>query len=187
MSDVLGSMEKRRDASAKRVADLLGEALTLLDWDRASARRAIEDARRALVRCDEDDHGICKGILAGWQLQRAEAYIRDNLDSRLRIGAVAAIVNLSPSYFSRAFKATKGMPYSHFVLLLRVARAKRLLLTTELPIAEIALSCGLADQSHLTRIFNRQVGTSPRAWRCRKIADLRDTRMRPTGPWVEAA
>ncbi|MBV8472677.1 MAG: helix-turn-helix transcriptional regulator, partial [Hyphomicrobiales bacterium] len=41
----------------------------------------------------------------------------------------------------------------------------RLLLTTETPISEIALACGLTDQSHLTRIFKRSVGMPPAAWR----------------------
>jgi AraC-like DNA-binding protein len=155
------------------VAILLEDALRLLELDRAGARQRIEDAR-ALVHRDEDGYRAKNGVLAEWQLQRAEAFILDHLDSRLRIGSVAKTVNLSPSYFSRAFKATKGIAYSDFVLMSRMALAKRLLLTTQLPIAQIALNCGMADQSHLTRAFSRAVGASPRAWRCRRLADLRN-------------
>jgi AraC family transcriptional regulator len=32
-------------------------------------------------------------------------------------------------------------------------------------LADVALACGFGDQSHLTRVFTRLVGTSPGAWR----------------------
>jgi AraC family transcriptional regulator len=153
---------------------LLEEALKLLDFDRTGARRRIEDAQALVRRGDSGDRR--KTPLAGWQLQRAEGFIRDHLGSRLRIGSVAKAINLSPSYFSRAFKATKGVSYSDFVLMSRIALAKHLLLTTQLPIAQIALNCGMADQSHLTRVFRQAVGASPRAWRCRRVSGLRDGR-----------
>lgn len=171
MSDMFPGGQSGEPASRAVVANLLEEALKLLDRDMPGARRRIEDACKLVVN-NRPDCGK-NGFLADWQLQRAQRYIRDNLDSRLRIGPVAKIVNLSPSYFSRAFKATKGVPFSDFVLMSRVALAKHLLSTTDRPIAQIALDCGLADQSHLTRIFNRAVGTPPRAWRCRRMADLR--------------
>jgi AraC-like DNA-binding protein len=34
-----------------------------------------------------------------------------------------------------------------------------------MPLSSVALSCGFADQSHLTRVFTREVGASPAAWR----------------------
>jgi AraC family transcriptional regulator len=158
--------ERTRQAAA---AVLLEEALRLLDRDLPGARRRIEDA------CSLVDHQrqTCgkKGHLADWQLQRARKYVGANLHMRLRIGTVARIVNLSPSYFSRAFKTSEGMPFSEFVLVSRIGLAKHLLTTTHQSIAQIALECGLADQSHLTRTFNRFVGAPPRAWRCRSVAE----------------
>jgi AraC-like DNA-binding protein len=133
------------------------------------ARRRIEDACR-LVGHQRQTCGK-NGHLAYWQLLRARKYIGENLHTRLRIGTVARIVNLSPSYFSRAFKASEGMPFSDFVVMSRIGLAKHLLATTHRSIAQIALECGLADQSHLTRIFNKFVGTPPRAWRCRSVAE----------------
>jgi len=153
------------------VVKLLEEALKLFDRDLPAARRRIEDACK-LAAGDNRSSRAKNGLLADWQLQRADRYICQHLDSRLRIGAVARTVNLSPSYFSRAFKATKGVHFSDFVLMSRITLAKHLLSTTDRPIAQIALQCGLADQSHLTRIFHRAVGAPPGAWRSRRIADL---------------
>ena len=147
------------------VAQLLREALALLDRDRDEARRRIEHAF-ALSRTRNDDKLIeSAGMLAGWQLRRAVDYIENNLGTSLRIEEVANLVNLSASYFSRAFKASAGVCYSEFVAQARLALAKRLLLTTKLPIAEITLMCGFSDQPHLTRVFGRAVGMPPYTWR----------------------
>jgi hypothetical protein len=50
--------------------------------------------------------------------------------------------------------------------------AKNLLRYRESSLSEIALSCGFADQSHFTRVFTRQAGAGPGAWR-RGLAALR--------------
>jgi transcriptional regulator GlxA family with amidase domain len=49
----------------------------------------------------------------------------------------------------------------------RVARARDLLLTSRLSLAEIAVAAGFADQSHLSRIFRRATGMPPGLWRRR--------------------
>ena len=152
------------------VANLLEEAIGLLDRDRPVARKRIEEAF-ALVRSNGDDNQVQTSKLARWQLARAEDYIRQHLGSRLRIGAVAKSVNLSPSHFSRAFKAARGVSFTEYVRISRIEHAKTLLLRTKSPIAQIAQRCGLADQSHLSRVFLQTVGSSPRAWRARRIAD----------------
>jgi AraC family transcriptional regulator len=47
----------------------------------------------------------------------------------------------------------------------RIQQAKTLLLESSITTAEIAVICGFADQSHLTRVFTRLVGTPPSGWR----------------------
>ena len=47
----------------------------------------------------------------------------------------------------------------------RIRRAKDLLLSAKLDLADIALECGFADQGHFTRIFSRLNGAAPGAWR----------------------
>jgi AraC family transcriptional regulator len=169
MSAALAAIQSSELSKQAAAAVLLEEALKLLDRDLSGARQRIEDARR-LVDHPRQSCGK-NGHLADWQILRARKYIGENLHARIRIGTVARIVNLSPSYFSRAFKTSEGVPFSDFVLMSRIGLAKQLLATTHLSIAQIALECGLADQSHLTRIFSRFVGVPPRAWRCRSVAD----------------
>jgi transcriptional regulator GlxA family with amidase domain len=47
----------------------------------------------------------------------------------------------------------------------RVERAKTLLRTTQMSLAEVAVHCGFCDQSHLSRCFREVLGASPGAWR----------------------
>jgi AraC family transcriptional regulator len=164
------------------VAQLLSEALSLLEQDRAAARRRIEDAF-ALARGQTSPEPAKKGMLAAWQMRRTVQYIRDNLGSPLRIDSVARLANLSASYFSRAFKATMGCSYSEYVIHARLSLAKHLLLTTNETISEIALACGLADQSHLTRLFKRAEGLPPRAWRRRLVDSAIDQARGETPQW----
>ena len=145
------------------VARLLATALSILDVDQCEARRHIEHAYT--VAHGEPMPRESRGLLADWQVRRVERFVQSHIDTSLRICEAADSVGLSASYFSRAFKASKGVPYSEFVAHQRIVRAKELLLTTDDPIAEIALACGFADQSHMTRLFRRAVGLPPRAWR----------------------
>jgi AraC-like DNA-binding protein len=92
-------------------------------------------------------------------------YIDANLMKHLDICALAQVVNLSPSYFSRAFKRTLGVTVHRYVMKRRVEKAQQLMLTTAEALSGIALSCGMSDQSHLTRWFRRIVGETPAVWR----------------------
>jgi AraC-like DNA-binding protein len=156
----------RPTSSADRdlVSTLLAEALSLFEEDPPAARRCIESAR-LLIRAPPNEERPKNCRLADWQVRRAKEFICRNLGASLRIETVAKLVHLSASYFSRSFKSTTGIAYSDYVASARIDLAKKLLLTTNAPISEVALACGLADQSHLTRVFSRVVGLPPNTWR----------------------
>ena len=144
--------------------ELLAQALTFLDNDLTAARCRIEDAFALLSESPEIKRTKHR-MLAQWKIRKAEDYINAHLGSCLRVQDVARSVDMSTGYFSRAFKKAIGVSYSDYVTKSRLDLAKRLLLTSDSPIAEVALACGLADQSHLTRLFSRTEGLPPRAWR----------------------
>ncbi|CAN5194483.1 hypothetical protein BH10PSE3_BH10PSE3_00710 [soil metagenome] len=166
MPQVLGSTNSQpiTVSDGGMIFELLDNALRLFEGDRASARQLVEQAFTLADRSMRPV-ALAQGALASWQVRRIEAYISENLCRPIRIETVAGLLPLSASYFSRVFKATFGSTFSHYVICQRIALAKQMLLTTDAPIAEIALDCGLADQSHLTRLFTRIVGSPPNAWR----------------------
>ncbi|MBA2679458.1 MAG: helix-turn-helix transcriptional regulator, partial [Ktedonobacteraceae bacterium] len=79
--------------------------------------------------------------------------------------ALAQQADFSPYHFARLFRRTTGESPHQFVLRQRVEAAQRLLKETRAPLASIALECGFANQSHLTRIFKRHLSLTPRAYR----------------------
>ena len=103
--------------------------------------------------------------LAPWQARQAMQFIDKNLSGTIRIEEVAAVARLSVGHFSKAFRADFGVSPYGFVIRRRIERAKEMMLVTKQPLASIALSCGLVDQAHLTRLFRRLVGVTPARWR----------------------
>jgi len=106
-----------------------------------------------------------KGGLAGWQVRRVTEQVEARLASPLMVEDLAAAVRLSTGHFCRAFKASMGETPHAYVIRQRVRRAQVLMLETEDSLSQIACACGLTDQSHLTRLFRKIVGTTPLAWR----------------------
>ncbi|WJH41070.1 AraC family transcriptional regulator [Aliirhizobium terrae] len=105
------------------------------------------------------------GGLAPWQVKKVKQHIGARIAYSIPLDELAQQVRLSTSYFSTAFKVTFGISPHSYIVVCRVEHAKHRMLNTEAPLCEIALDCGLADQSHLSRVFRRVTGTTPSAWR----------------------
>ncbi len=93
-------------------------------------------------------------------LQQAQDYLEQHYAEDVSLERLAQLVHLSPYHLSRLFHARLGLPPHAYLNQVRVRHARRLL-AQRLPIAEIALAVGFADQSHLTKAFKRIVGVSP--------------------------
>ena len=74
-------------------------------------------------------------------------------------------MQLSTSHFFRAFRQTFGESPHAYIMQRRIRRAQELMLTSRLPLSQVALECGMCDQAHFSRAFRRIVGTNPNAWR----------------------
>ena len=118
----------------------------------------------------------CRGGLAPWQIRRVAAHIEEHLGGSVQCSDLSSLTKLSLSHFMRAFRDSFGCPPHAFLIKRRMERAQGLMLATSTPLGQIALECGLADQSHLSRLFQRFVGESPAAWR-RARAPLSSARL----------
>lgn len=106
-----------------------------------------------------------RGKLAQWQLRRVTEYMTENCVRNIRIEELAELTGLSQSYFSHAFKASTGLPPHQWQMKARIERVKILLRNRDLSLTEIAAETGFSDPAHFTRMFRRQAGMSPSAWR----------------------
>jgi transcriptional regulator GlxA family with amidase domain len=106
-----------------------------------------------------------RGGLPPWRLQRVTEYIEAHLADPIKVQQLAEFSGLSQPQFRRLFSQLTGQPPHRWRLSAKIRRAQALLLSTHLPLVEIALITGFADQSHFNNVFRRQVGASPGSWR----------------------
>jgi transcriptional regulator GlxA family with amidase domain len=103
--------------------------------------------------------------LTARQLRHALEYIEANLSQDVSLADVANASATSVSSLTRGFKTSLSISPHRWVLNQRIALAQRLIYESAIPLNEVAASCGFADQSHLTRVFMRNIGSSPAVWR----------------------
>ena len=99
------------------------------------------------------------------QLTRLTDFVHAYVSHDLSLATLAHQVGFSPYHFARLFRQTTGESPHQFVLRHRIAHAERLLIQPDVPLAEVALACGFANQSHFTQAFKRHLGLTPRAYR----------------------
>jgi AraC family transcriptional regulator len=108
--------------------------------------------------------GVGPKLLA-WQVRKVHEHIEAMLATSIRNKDLAALVKLSEFHFAVAFRNSVGETPHEFLIRRRMERAQRLMLSSDMPLCDIASECGLADQAHLSRLFRRVVGESPASWR----------------------
>jgi AraC family transcriptional regulator len=96
------------------------------------------------------------------RVERALEFIQANLSQSLSLAQIASEADLNTSQFCNVFKNVMGLTPHQYVLRQRIEKALNLLKETTLPVSEIALQTGFADQSHLTRVLRQHRGVTPR-------------------------
>ncbi len=107
-------------------------------------------------------HGLTRS-----QLAQVIDYIQANLAEDLSILDLATLTSMSESHFSRSFKQSVGISPYQYLIQQRVERAKQLLKQPASSISDIAVDCGFANQTHLTKVFRQITGMTPKAYQKR--------------------
>jgi AraC family transcriptional regulator len=102
---------------------------------------------------------------AGIKVQQALELIDSNLADRLTLRHIAERLDMSPYHLAHVFKRTVGLPPHQYLIHRRIECARHLLQKTDLPIAEVALAVGCANQSHFSALFHRITGLTPQFYR----------------------
>lgn len=159
------------------IAHLIGAMLPVIRSRQKIAEHYVDHLGVALASHVAHTYGQlrpaerhARGGLAPHVLRRAQAILRENLRSPPPLEEVAEACGFSARHFARAFRDSTGMTPHRWAMSARVAAAKTMMQSRAERLAEIALACGFADQSHLTRVFKRETGASPAAWRRAQVS-----------------
>lgn len=117
--------------------------------------------------------------LPGWQdcttklpagvVRRVGEYVDAHLSGGITLANLAAVSGLSPGHFARSFRATAGVTPGHYVRARRVAFAFHRVVSSDLPLDDIARMSGFCSQSHMTRSFAPVTGVTPGYARRRRL------------------
>ena len=152
------------------IPSLIDAAVAAFDADRDTSRRYLLRAAALLrlkrgARSERARRSEYRGGLMAWQLNRVVDYTEAHLADKITALDLANLINTSVGQLFRAFKISVGVTPFHYIARRRVELACTLMRTTRQPLCQVAVACGLCDQSHLCKLFHRTTGMTPSAWR----------------------
>lgn len=92
-------------------------------------------------------------------------YMQAHLAEEVSLNLLAEEFHLSPQYISQLFKSEIGVNFLTYLTNLRMERAKKLLLSTALPVSEVAEQSGYGDYRVFTKAFKKSEGVTPSQYR----------------------
>jgi AraC-like DNA-binding protein len=143
---------ERHDPAERQLADAtLRRALALVNRDRGAAGKAAAAVRSAADRRE--------------QIRPVLAYVDRHCRESITLDDVAGVVHVSPSRVRHVFKDVTGVSFKEYVTQVRVAEAKRLLLGTDLSVADIARAVSYTNLNQFYKVFYRSCAMSPGEYR----------------------
>jgi AraC-like DNA-binding protein len=159
MRELSGRIVPLEEVFGKRVAPLVEQLRETPDWN---GRFDLVE-RVLLERLDATSRPDPFVVEAVARLQSSEG--------RLRIGRLAAGLQVSRRHLTTRFRDQIGLPPKTFARLLRFESVRRQMADQPHSWADIAARCGYADQSHLNREFRELGGTTPASFLARQLPD----------------
>jgi AraC family transcriptional regulator len=124
----------------------------------------IEDAvEEVLGSLADGDVVVCR-VPPGW-LRLVREYIDDSSTPTPRVRDLARGAHVHPVHLAREFRRCFGVSITEYMQRCRVRRAAAFIADTPTPLASVSYLAGYADQSHFCRIFRRETGMTPLAFR----------------------
>ena len=92
-------------------------------------------------------------------------YLQEHLSEEISLNLLADVFHLNPQYIGQLFKNEIGVYFLSYLTNIRMERAKKLLVSTDLPVSEVAQRSGYADYRVFTKTFKKAEGVTPSQYR----------------------
>jgi len=103
--------------------------------------------------------------LTPWALRRVVERLMAFEQPTPSLMELATMASLSPSHFCRAFRAETGLPPHRFQAVRRIEKARAMLRVANVPVQCVGAAVGIPDRAYFSRMFARETGMTPTAWR----------------------
>lgn len=152
---------------AIQVEGVLGaRALALCRADRGAAERSLLDWEELFARVlDQRARGWGAELRRPGWLRRVEGLLEERFADPVSLSTLGEVAGVHPVHLARVYRRLHGCSIGEALRRRRIEHAVERLRSGHVDLAELALECGFADQSHFTRAFRREVGTSPDRFR----------------------
>ncbi len=105
------------------------------------------------------------GNTDGRTISSITRYLQEHLSEEISLSVLAEEFHLNPQYISQLFKSEIGVGFLTYLSNMRLEKAKKLLVSTALSVAEIAEQCGYSDYRVFTKVFKKTEGITPSQFR----------------------
>lgn len=150
------------------IRDAQARALRWRSGSSASSSRPALEMEQALVSFSRDLAALVQETQSDRQrglVKRAVAHIRANFTRQLTLEDVAREVHVSHYYLSHLLRRETGKSFTDHLTQFRMAKARELMARLDLGVSEIADRCGFCDGNYFSRVFKRETGLTPSAYR----------------------
>lgn len=155
------------EADRKDVAQELSESTDI--FSSAESRDAFREcAQQLLTTALKMKRGNVSYLKHNYVITRAEEYVKQNFcDPNITLITVAGFVHMSPAHFSTVFSQTVGKPFISYLTGLRMEKAKKLLVSGDMKLSDIAMEIGYNEPNYFSHVFRKTVGLTPKEYRNR--------------------
>ena len=153
------------DVDEKDIAAELSSRFDILNA--AGSKAGFRETAKGLVEKALNAKQVDSGEIKNHHvISLAEQYLKENYcDPNISLISVANHVAMSAAYFSTVFSQTTGRSFISYLTALRVERAKELLRTTNMKLADIALEIGYSEPNYFSHVFRKTTGMTPKEYR----------------------
>lgn len=150
---------------------LFRHCMATSDWQSGNDHLAMEQVTNTILVSMLQNMGITKltAAVKGGLSPKVAAlvcdYMQANFQRQVYLAELADLAQLSEYHFCRMFKQSMAQTPQAYLLAVRIEQVKLRVCNGQVSMADIALQCGFANQSHMGRYFKKLVGISPRQYR----------------------
>lgn len=102
-------------------------------------------------------------------VRKVQKYILDNFDRKISLSEVAEQMFISPQHLCKKFKKITGMQFVDYVLNIKVKKAKRLIMNSNIKVKDLAIQLGFNDYTYFCKVFKKYEGMSPLQYRSKFV------------------